>query len=113
MVLSSDYKPIENDYQAWIICSSFDLAGFMFQNKFVNRKAFLSYWAPPIRELGKKLDGFFLTQKLGDLEAKDYWEHFVGLIDAAHKHKGSVRPKMNRAQKKGEVHKSDSVTPQP
>jgi hypothetical protein len=93
IVLSPDYKPSPNDYNAWIVCSSFDFAGLMLEKSIVDSKDFLDYWAVPIRELGKRLDGFLFTQQVGDLGGKIYWEHFDWLIKHANKHEGSAKPK--------------------
>jgi len=74
---------------AWIICSSFDFAGVMVQNKFVDRKVFFKYWALVIDLLGKKLEKFISEKEFGlasgvnKVTGKEYWPYFVRLIEEA------------------------------
>src|ERR1700693_99332 len=65
IALAPKWDSSKDNVTAWIICSSFDFAGLMVEKRFVNRKVFLYYWAPPVYSLGLALDKFLSETTLG------------------------------------------------
>ncbi len=82
-VLAEHWDAASDIENAWKVCSSFDFAGLMVQNEFVDRSLFFKYWNPVIPLLAKKLEKFIAEWQCEGTPGTIYWKHFVWLIERA------------------------------
>ena len=93
--LVKGWDSLKDEDNAWVLCSSFDFAGFAVENGLVDPKLFLDYWAKPLKELGDAVMPFMKVQKLGpnEMGGEEYWKHFRRLIIKAKEHPEVPYPK--------------------